>query len=271
MAGAGVILVLVVAALIHALRPGTATTLRTHGDSADGSAALAQAERTSAPRPPPSRPAAAPAAQEAPAPAAQAADPATAPASGHATGAPEAAAPGAGAPADDMPRARDLTVWVAGDPARANGWSWPKEPLTLSPALATDVRHQGRSVLRLHTEGGKVAVWGWNWLGWYPPEGTDISGMKELLVAVRIDGADKPTSVRLGLDCSARKTTKEYELMPHYAGLTDGGWHEVAVPLAEIINGSEFDPHKAWELKLIVEAAALVQADIYVDDIGFAR
>jgi hypothetical protein len=266
LAGAGIILVLVVAGLIHALRPGAATAVRTHGDSTDESAALAHAEPSAAPHPPVSRPAAPPGTQEAPSPSAQAADPAPPRASDQATSALIAATP-----ADDLPRPRDLTVWVAGDPARANGWSWPKEPLTLSPAVAANVVHQGRSVLHMHTEGGKVAVWGWNWLGWYPPEGTDISGMKELLVAVRIDGADKPTSVRLGLDCSARKTTKEYELMPHYAGLTDGGWHEVAVPLAEIVSGSEFDPHQAWELKLIVEAAAPVKADIYIDDIGFAR
>jgi len=167
--------------------------------------------------------------------------------------------------------ARDLTVWVAGDPARANGWSWPKEPLTLSPAIAPEIKHQGRSALHMHTEGGKIAIWGWNWLGWYPTSGTDISSMKDLHVAMRIDGPDKPTAVRLGLDCANRKYTKEYELMPHYAGLTDGGWHEVDVPLAEIISGSEFDPHQAWELRLIVEAAVLVKADIYVDDIGFTR
>jgi hypothetical protein len=265
LAGAGVLLVLVVAGLVHALRPAAATPVRTRG-AADQPAALAQAERIPAPNLAPSRSAAPPVARETPSPSAHVADAAPPPAAGHAAGVSDAAAP-----PDDMPRPRDLTVWVAGDPARANGWSWPKEPLTSAPAVAAAVRHQGRSALRMHTEGGKIAIWGWNWLGWFPPAGTDISSMKDLLVAVRIEGADKPTSVRLGLDCATRKYTKEYELMPHYAGLTDGGWHEVSVPLAEIVDGSEFDPHKAWELRLIVEAAALVKADIYVDDIGFAR
>ncbi len=279
LSGAGLILALVVAGPLHAMRPP-----HPQRSLASPASAAPTVARIDTARPTPPLRVAAPAPTDAPVPRARPAEAeaaATPSASATPTATPTAtavpaASPGAGAPdeappADEPPRARELTVWIAGDPARANGWSWPKEPLSLSPALAPTVMHQGRSAVRLYTAGGKIAIWGWNWLGWYPPSGTDISAMKTLLVSLRVAGADKPTSVRLGLDCATRKYTKEYELLPHYPRLTDGGWHEVEVPLAKLIGGSEFDPHMAWELRLIAEAPALVTADIYLDNFGFSH
>jgi hypothetical protein len=50
------------------------------------------------------------------------------------------------------------------------------------------------------------------------------------------------------------------------AALADGAWHEVAVPLAELIPAPGFAPESTYELRVLSDGAA---ADLEVDDIGF--
>lgn len=169
--------------------------------------------------------------------------------------------------------ARDVMVWNGDEAARGGGWMWPKDPPMVMPALTNEVVRQGKGALKLHAAGGNAATFGWNWCSWFPSDsGTDISGMKTLLLAMRIDGASKPDSVRIVLQCSStKKPSKEAVLVTIVPTLADGAWHEVAVPLAELIDGTEFDAKKAWEFDLSVSGKAALDTDVYIDEVGFAK
>jgi hypothetical protein len=259
----GVIAVVLMAGLIYALRPtGTAKHARTTTTASPVAPATAPAVATMRPPPAAAAPVSAPSVPVPRHPDAPlvVTDPTAAPVL-NAT------------PADATQAvARDQMVWSGGDPARAGGWSDPKMPLTANPALDATVQYHGKSVIRLHIDGARTAVFGWNWLGWYPEtEAADITAMKSVLLAIRVDGTSTPTSLRIGLEGTARKPSNEYDLMQHYAGLTDGQWHEVAVPIEALVAGSAFDPHHTWELRVIAESTGAMVADVLVADVGFAH
>jgi photosystem II stability/assembly factor-like uncharacterized protein len=168
---------------------------------------------------------------------------------------------------------RDLMVWNGDEVAKGAGWNWPKDGPTLAPAITNTVVRQGKAALHLHGEGSNGASFGWNWLSWYPGDGgTDLSGMKTLLLAIRVEGMAKPESLRIALNCSSsKKGTKEIDLVPRMPTVTDGAWHEVAIPLDEMAAGTEFDVKKAWEIDILTSAKIPLNTDIYLDEIGFAR
>jgi hypothetical protein len=168
---------------------------------------------------------------------------------------------------------RDLMVWNGDEVAKGAGWVWPKDPPTLAPAITNTVVRQGKAALHLHGEGSTGAAFGWNWQAWFPTDsGTDLTGMKTLLLSIRVEGMVKPESLRICLNCSSsKKATKEIDLIQRYPGITDGAWHEVSVLLDDMTVGTEFDPKKAWEINVLTGAKALLNEDIYLDEIGFAR
>jgi photosystem II stability/assembly factor-like uncharacterized protein len=168
---------------------------------------------------------------------------------------------------------RDLMVWNGDEVAKGGGWNWPKDPPTVVPTITNTIVRQGKAALHLHGEGSNGASFGWNWLAWFPGDGgTDLTGMKTLLLSIRVDGAAKPESLRIALNCSStKKASKEIDLIPRYPGITDGAWHEVAIPLDDMTVGSEFDPKKAWEINVLTGAKVPLNEDIYLDEIGFAR
>ncbi len=168
---------------------------------------------------------------------------------------------------------RDLMVWNGDEFAKGAGWMDPKGGPTLLPAITNTVVRQGKAALRLHGEAATSASFGWNWFGWNPADGgTDITSMKTLLFAIRIDGEVKPTALRLSLNCSTgKKPSKQVELIARFPGLCDATWKEVAIPLEELTTGSDFDPKKAWEIDLVISAKSALNNDIYLDEIGFSR
>jgi hypothetical protein len=168
---------------------------------------------------------------------------------------------------------RDLMVWNGDEFAKGAGWMDPKGGPTLLPAITNTIVRQGKAALRLHGEAVNAASFGWNWFSWNPADGgTDVSGMKTLLLAIRVDGVVKPTVLRLSLNCSTGKVaSKSVDLIALYPGLCDATWKEVAIPLEEFTTGSAFDPKKAWEIDIFVQAKTPLNNDIYLDEIGFAH
>ncbi len=168
---------------------------------------------------------------------------------------------------------RDLMVWNGDEFAKGAGWMDPKNGPTLQPAITNTVVRQGKAALRLHGEAATSASFGWNWFGWNPADGgSDVSSMKTLLFAIRVDGEVKPTALRLSLNCSTgKKPSKTVDLIARYPGLCDATWKEVAIPLEDFTTGSEFDPKKAWEIDLVVSAKSPLNNDIYLDEIGFSH
>jgi hypothetical protein len=172
------------------------------------------------------------------------------------------------APARSMHR--DLMVWDGAE--LGGGWRAPGPP-TLVPARDANERRHGHAVVHCHGEGSNFANFGWNWIGWFPADGgTDLSGMSTMIFAIRIVGDPVADSVRVALISSSSKASStEVDIVKLVPTVRDGAWHEVVVPFASLTEGSTFNVRKAWEFKVLTWSKGTRTADVYLDEIGFAR
>lgn len=172
----------------------------------------------------------------------------------------------------DVPATRDLLVWNGDEEAKGGGWLWPEQAPMVKPAPAPTSARIGKQGLAMHVEGVANVGFGWNWFGWFPKEAaSDISSMGSLVLAIRIDGASKPTSVRVQVKSNDNQGSAEVDLLPLYPTLCDGKWHEVAVPLATLQAGGKLDATKAWELCLAMSATGMMTCDVSIDEVGFSK
>jgi hypothetical protein len=165
---------------------------------------------------------------------------------------------------------RDLLVWDGGE--LGGGWRAPGPP-TLVPARDAHEQRHGNAVVHGHGEGSNFANFGWNWIGWFPADGgTDLSAMHTLIFAIGMVGEPAVESVRIALVSSSSKaTSNEIDLVALASNVLDGAWHELAVPLQDMVDGSGFIPSKAWAFKVLTWSQGTRTTDIYLDEIGFAR
>jgi hypothetical protein len=163
---------------------------------------------------------------------------------------------------------RDLVVWDGG---AGRGWCAPKESALIAPSIPAMARN-GHAVVHLHGDGKTWAYFGWNWGARFPGGCSDISGMRSLLVAIRMDGSVKPDSLCIALICSPTKAaTRDIDILSRFPAISDGAWHELALPLGEMATGSGFDLHTACEIKVSLVSHRALATDVYLDAIGFAR
>jgi hypothetical protein len=167
---------------------------------------------------------------------------------------------------------RDLLVWNGDDKATGASWSWPKDAPTLPLTPQGEQVRAGKAALRFHAENAAGAGSGWNWAAWFPADGgTDISGMQKLVFALKVSGTMLPTMLKVRLACSTNKaTTKDIDIAPYCQRWNDGKWHDVVIPLSAMGDAGGFDSKKVWELGLALEGAP-INADIYIDEIGFSK
>ena len=115
--------------------------------------------------------------------------------------------------------------------------------------------------LRWHTEGKDWRGFGWNWYGWYPATaGSDISGYKNLIFWVREQCTNEKTmeslkDITVGLTASTKgegENTETVKLGDYIESLADQKWHEVVIPLSDMIKGkgAKFDVKTCWELRV---------------------
>lgn len=172
----------------------------------------------------------------------------------------------------DVPAKRDLLVWNGDEEAKGSGWLWPEQAPMTKPAPAPTSARIGKQGLAMHVEGVANVGFGWNWFSWFPKDAaTDISSMGSLVLAIRIDGASKPTSVRVQVKSNDNQGSAEVDLLPLYPTLCDGKWHEVAVPLATLQAGGKLDATKAWELCFAMGATGMLTCDVSLDEVGFSK
>jgi hypothetical protein len=165
---------------------------------------------------------------------------------------------------------RDLMVWDGAE--RGGGWRVPGPP-NLVPFRDADERHHGHAVVHCHGDGGNVVTFGWNWIGWFPADGgTDLTGMRTLIFAIRIVSDPVVDSVRVALSSSTKKASSNMvDILQLAPTVRNGAWHDVDVLLTSLIDGSAFDAHKAWDIKILTSFHGARTVDIYLDEIGFAR
>lgn len=171
-------------------------------------------------------------------------------------------------------------VWD-GDSVTGNAQGWAdcdqKPDCTGTLEAQPAVGHEGSSGLKFHGEGAGWIGMGWNWFGWYPEDGgTDISGYKNLTLWLKIEGKTKELAPDLGgtsisLGSSNKKNSANATLNQYGKDALDGQWHKITIPVAELTKGEgkEFDPKRAWELRIGTWSSSPKAFDIYVDRIAF--
>ena len=133
--------------------------------------------------------------------------------------------------------------------------------------------------LEWHVEGKDWKGFGWNWFGFWPESaGTDVSQFKNLTFWIRLRPDDpkkapelKDLTVALASSTKGKDESAQVPLIGYIETLTDGGWHEVVVPLSELTKGKgkDFDLKKTWEFRLGEYAMAERNFTVFVDNIGF--
>jgi len=165
-------------------------------------------------------------------------------------------------------------VWDGDKFGAGLSWVAPQAPLNWVKTQ-TEEAHNGKVALEFRGEGSGFIGGGWNWFGWYPPNaGTDISKYANLSFWVKLVG-DSPGGVAIALNCSATKKLNGKVEMAEYvadeADLKDGKWHEVIIPLRDMVDAAskEFDPKSAWEMDFNSWAPHARAFSLFIDEIGF--
>lgn len=178
--------------------------------------------------------------------------------------------------------AADGGIWNGeGVGAAAKGWAdCDKKPdckavLEPTPGVGKD----GSVGLKFQGEGAGFVGFGWNWFGWYPENGgTDVSGMKQLSLWVRLQGASPEltpdlSAVTFSIGGSNKKNSASVALSDYAKGAGDGGWHKVTIPLADLKKGEgkSLDLKSVWEVRIGTWSASPRKFEFYVDDIAFEK
>src|SRR5438105_4242569 len=159
--------------------------------------------------------------------------------------------------------------------ANCNVKSSCQSTVQVVPAAGT----KGSNGLEWHAKGKDWKGFGWNWFGFYPEDaGTDATKYQNLTFWIRVKPDDPKSApdlkdLKVGLG-SSNKVNVESETVPlsSYAdSLSDGEWHEIVVPLADLIKGKgkNFDATKAWELRLGEYSTVAHAFTVSLDNIGF--
>lgn len=188
-----------------------------------------------------------------------------------------------GANASKVALTEDVSLVWDGEKHGGNAKEWANcnlKDACKSASKATPGEGVNGSVgLQWHAEGKDWKGMGWNWFGFWPEDGgTDISQHKNLSFWIRLKVDDPKRApdlkdVKVGLAGSnkAKAETESVPLSSYADGLADGKWHEIVVPISDMLKGKgkDFDLTKAWEFRLGEYSITEHAFTLFVDNIGF--
>ena len=173
-------------------------------------------------------------------------------------------------------RAEDLKKDVVfdGDKAGENAKGWADPPEKASVRRRTK---KSASSARNGRVPGKGTGWmgcGWNWFGWYPEDaGTDVSHYKNLRFWAKLTGDKKPVLLSATLVANEtekdKKASEACSLFKYCAGLSDGKWHEIVIPISDLYVKKDVNRTKVWEMMLGCWTEDEVNFTLFVDEIAF--
>lgn len=166
-----------------------------------------------------------------------------------------------------------LIVWDGDKFSGGFGWVSPPKPLNSFQAQ-TEEAHSGKVAMEFHGEGGGYIGGGWNWHGYYPANaGTDVTAFRNLCFWMKVDGEAKPDTLNVSLVASSDTTaTKAVEVSGYGDKLLDGNWHEVVIPLQDMLEqGANFNFSKVWMMNVNTWSPTPRNFSIYIDDLGFSN
>lgn len=155
----------------------------------------------------------------------------------------------------------------------AKGWADPADKSTVT-AQDNEVRTAGHKTVAFHGKGQGWMGCGWNWFGFSPSAtGTDTTPFKNLTFWAKLAGAKKPGMLGAVLRSNEkekeRAESRSCSLFKYCPDLSDGNWHRIQIPLADLFNGTQTNRAKAWELMIGCWAQEDADFTLYIDQIGF--
>jgi hypothetical protein len=189
----------------------------------------------------------------------------------------------AGANASKVALNEDVSLVWDGEKHGGNAKEWAncnlKDACKSSSKATPGVGVNGSVGLQWHAEGKDWKGMGWNWLGFWPEDGgTDVSQFKNLSFWLRLQVDDpkqapdlKDVKVGLASSTKGKAETESVPLISYADSLADGKWHEIVVPLSDLLKGKgkDFDLTKAWEFRLGEYSMTPHRFTVLVDNIGF--
>jgi hypothetical protein len=172
--------------------------------------------------------------------------------------------------AGGIPSGKPVTVW---DGEKANvGGAWVN-PSSCTMKTQSSETHSGRKALEFRYKGtGEWLGFGWNWCAFQaPPCGTDITGLKYFTFWIKTKG--KAADIQFNILCNGHvwdmpeHHTAKVSVQKYCPQFADGKWHQVRVPLDDLVQPDGFDPLHVGELQLFNAGAG--DGSFYIDDIGF--
>jgi hypothetical protein len=169
---------------------------------------------------------------------------------------------------------RDVMLWDGEGAAGGGGWT---NPAGTRIAVQDAVACHGTHALQFHVSGANFGNSGWNWRNWQASASADDATLfANLLVALKVDGTAKPSSVRIILrsphpeDHNKSAESDPIDLLAYCPTLLDGAWHDLAIPVKSITSrDAGFDLHHLFELSTSLNAPGAMECDIYIDDLGY--
>ena len=172
-----------------------------------------------------------------------------------------------------------VTIWDGDRPGLdGQGWeSCDKVPGCQSKiGILPEAGVNGSKGLKFHGEGLGWIGFGWNLFGWFPADaGVDLKPYSHLTFQIRVESRSPTEAPDAGafnvvLGGSANKNDSASILVERYAhGFVDGKWHEVAIPIAQLVKGAgrKFDLGSFWEFRISTWSPTPRHFDVYVDNI----
>ncbi len=175
-------------------------------------------------------------------------------------------------PASDASGER-LVVWDGEKAAMGGSFCDPKNGAN-ALAAQNDEAHGGRSAVRFHGEGSGWIGGAWNWHAFYPADsGDDIGSYANLSFWIKATVAEgQLAGLNVHLSSSNKGVTGDIDVKGYCPDLTDGAWHEVEIPLIDLLEkAKDFDARKAWELGIGTWSGPARTFTVLIDDIAFDK
>ncbi|MEI8112560.1 MAG: carbohydrate binding domain-containing protein [Bacteroidia bacterium] len=167
-----------------------------------------------------------------------------------------------------------MVVWNGETASKAAGWTNPAATCTIS--AQTIEAHSGKTAVEFRFKGDGKNGWlgcGWDWASFQVGEyGTDISAMKNFSFWLKVKGTSAELSFNLlcnggpALDQPQHHTEKVI-VSKYCPDWKDGNWHQVVVPLADLVQPKGFDAKHVAEMQFFNTGEG--DGSFFIDDLAF--
>jgi len=167
---------------------------------------------------------------------------------------------------------KQVIVWDGETVTKGSGWTNPAATCTIKSQTVD--AHSGQSAVEFKFKGsGDWLGCGWDWADFQVgPYGTDITAMKNFTFWLKVKGSAADFSFNLlcngepALDQPQHHTEKVI-VSKYCPKWNDGKWHQVIVPLKDLIQPKGFDATHVAEMQFFNTGAG--DGSFFIDDLAF--